>query len=175
VERPRESSVSVVVVEHGNDTAWTEVADLSVAGPKDAVFAVSADTGVIRFGDGEHGRRPAKGATVRVSYFHGARLSRQDLTVEQTYLHGHHGREPAGKIAQIMPPGGWSTVVRGPGGEQLVPLVAWALLDPYVPVYRSGNEPPVASVQSVRGLVVSPAGMVEVVDEAASTFAGYRL
>jgi hypothetical protein len=46
------------------------VARLSDAGPSDEVFALDLDTGSVRFGDGVHGKQPAHGATVRVSFGH---------------------------------------------------------------------------------------------------------
>jgi hypothetical protein len=178
VEPRLDSRVQVTVLEDDRDAIWQEVEDLASSGPHDAVFTVTRETGVIRFGDGERGRRPTEGARVRVTYFDRTRLTSDDFTVEQTYHHAHEGpkphrnRTPAGRIAQIMPAEGWSAVL---AGERLAPLVGWALLEPHVPVYRSGNEPPVPAVQSVRGLVVSAGGTVEVVDEQAPGFVGYRL
>lgn len=46
--------------------AWTEIADLELAGPDDHVFIISG--GSITFGDGVHGRRPPAGATVEATY-----------------------------------------------------------------------------------------------------------
>jgi hypothetical protein len=36
------------------------------------VFIVDAESGAVRFGDGEHGARPPRGSRVRVSYRQGA-------------------------------------------------------------------------------------------------------
>jgi alpha-N-arabinofuranosidase len=48
--------------------AWTEVPDLSAAGPDDTVYEFDPQTGEIRFGDGEHGRIPPLAAPIRASY-----------------------------------------------------------------------------------------------------------
>jgi hypothetical protein len=49
-------------------TAWTEVPDLSVAGPRETVYEFDPRRGEIRFGDGERGRVPPVGAPVRARY-----------------------------------------------------------------------------------------------------------
>ncbi|MFI9561469.1 hypothetical protein [Nonomuraea endophytica] len=49
-------------------TEWSAVADLSTAGPDDAVYSFNTKTGEIRFGDGQHGRIPAQGAQIRADY-----------------------------------------------------------------------------------------------------------
>jgi predicted phage baseplate assembly protein len=75
-------------------TQWALTDDLLTAGPEvqtpdlrnppglivssaksPTVFALDAEAGVIRFGDGAHGARPPAGATLRVSYDYGAGLS----------------------------------------------------------------------------------------------------
>ena len=48
--------------------AWTEVADLSAAGPDDAVYEFDPQRGEIRFGDGVHGHIPPLAAAIRASY-----------------------------------------------------------------------------------------------------------
>ena len=48
--------------------AWSEVADLSAAGPDDAVYEFDPRRGEIRFGDGEHGRIPPLGALILATY-----------------------------------------------------------------------------------------------------------
>jgi alpha-N-arabinofuranosidase len=48
--------------------AWTEVADLSAAGPDDSVYEFDPQSGEIRFGDGVHGRIPPLAAPIRASY-----------------------------------------------------------------------------------------------------------
>jgi hypothetical protein len=71
----------------GRTMTWTEVDDLAVAGPEvtfrdpalppgarpsrrgpSEAFAVDAEAGELRFGDGEHGARPARDAVLRVDY-----------------------------------------------------------------------------------------------------------
>ncbi|MEV0618295.1 hypothetical protein AB0I81_33565 [Nonomuraea sp. NPDC050404] len=47
---------------------WRAVADLGKAGPGDAVYSINAKTGEIRFGDGKHGRIPAKGQKITADY-----------------------------------------------------------------------------------------------------------
>ncbi|MFQ5859920.1 MAG: hypothetical protein ACE5LU_30355, partial [Anaerolineae bacterium] len=49
-------------------TAWTEVPDLSAAGPDDAVYEFEPQQGEIRFGDGVHGRIPALADLILTSY-----------------------------------------------------------------------------------------------------------
>jgi hypothetical protein len=51
-----------------DDERWRAVATLDGAAPDDAVFALDADRGTIRFGDGVQGRLPRHGASVRVGY-----------------------------------------------------------------------------------------------------------
>ncbi len=51
-----------------NGTAWTAVGDLATAGPGDQVYAFDAESGAVRFGDGTHGARPAKGTTLTADY-----------------------------------------------------------------------------------------------------------
>ena len=88
-------SVKLMVTPSG-DTAkqWTLTDDLLTAGSEvptpdlrnppgwivssgksPTVFALDAEAGVIRFGDGAHGARPPSGATLRISYDYGAGLS----------------------------------------------------------------------------------------------------
>ncbi|MBV8519264.1 MAG: baseplate J/gp47 family protein [Acidobacteria bacterium] len=80
-------SVSLTVTHLGTTTPWTETDDLATAGaevplpdPRIApgawqrgkapsnVFLLDAESGDVRFGDGEHGARPPAGATLRASY-----------------------------------------------------------------------------------------------------------
>jgi len=49
-------------------TAWTEVEDLSAAGPDDTVYEFDPQSGEIRFGDGVHGRIPPAGDLILASY-----------------------------------------------------------------------------------------------------------
>ncbi len=71
----------------GVDEMWTEIDDLSIAGPEvpapdlrrspsvapvvntnSKVFALDPEAGVLHFGDGTHGRRLPRGAVLRASY-----------------------------------------------------------------------------------------------------------
>jgi predicted phage baseplate assembly protein len=87
-------SVRLYVTNGDLTDEWTEIDDLLAAGaevskpdlrqppgakpgnPQSAkVFTVNAESGEIRFGDGEHGERPALGARISVSYDYGAGLA----------------------------------------------------------------------------------------------------
>jgi hypothetical protein len=46
---------------------WQPVADLALAGPDDAAFHLNPEAGTVRFGDGVHGRVPARGARIKVA------------------------------------------------------------------------------------------------------------
>ncbi len=48
--------------------AWTEVPDLSAAGPDDTVYEFDPQSGEIRFGDGEHVHIPPLAAPIRAAY-----------------------------------------------------------------------------------------------------------
>ena len=80
----------VVTLTSGGAEVWKEIDDLSAAGPEVPtadprqtpgtvlapnllinVFALDAEAGVLRFGDGTRGRRPPFGATMRASYDYG--------------------------------------------------------------------------------------------------------
>jgi hypothetical protein len=52
-----------------DDQRWRQVESLVEAGPRERVYAVDQGEGqaTIRFGDGERGRRPAAGATIRAA------------------------------------------------------------------------------------------------------------
>jgi hypothetical protein len=49
-------------------STWIRVPSFGDSGPEDPHFAVDEDRSVVRFGDGEAGRRPDGGATVTVTY-----------------------------------------------------------------------------------------------------------
>lgn len=57
-------SLEVVIA----DRAWTRVRSLRAAGPRDRVYTLDAEEGVVRFGDGVHGAVPAAGRRVGASY-----------------------------------------------------------------------------------------------------------
>ena len=84
-------SVRLFVTANGRTEQWAEIDDLTGAGPEIPVpdprlppgappplplpvkvFAVNAEAGEIRFGDGLRGARPPLGATLRVDYDYGA-------------------------------------------------------------------------------------------------------
>jgi hypothetical protein len=72
------STQVLVGTEQGQLESWAQIDDLSAAAPEimlteDAlagskVFALEAETGTIRFGDGTHGARPPFGANIYASY-----------------------------------------------------------------------------------------------------------
>jgi hypothetical protein len=83
---PQSVTVTVTTLQ-GKSDVWQEIDDLGVAGaevpvpdpriapggPKppngpSKVFALNAEAGEVRFGDGAHGARPAAGATLRATY-----------------------------------------------------------------------------------------------------------
>jgi hypothetical protein len=59
-------SVQVWTADTLGTAAWTVVDTLLRSGPADRHVTVDPDTGVLRFGDGEHGRIPAAGSVVLV-------------------------------------------------------------------------------------------------------------
>ncbi len=84
------ASVRLSVTVNGKAEAWSEVDDLTAAGPEvrvpdprrppgapaeqatsPNVFVVDPEAGTIRFGDGARGRRPPFGATLRADYDYG--------------------------------------------------------------------------------------------------------
>jgi hypothetical protein len=86
-----ESVTVSITTPTGENTIWTEIDDLFAAGaevpvpdprlapgakqPKAAqsrVFALNAESGEIRFGDGVHGARPSEGSIVRATYEYAA-------------------------------------------------------------------------------------------------------
>jgi len=104
-------SVTVQVTNLGQTTPWNEIDDLMGAGPEvptpdlrlppgapsamalpTDVFTLDPEAGVLTFGDGLHGRRPAFGAILKATYDYGA---------------GAAGNVNAGSInaAPALPPG----------------------------------------------------------------------
>jgi hypothetical protein len=53
-----QASLRVAVEEAGLWQSWMQVDDLLAYGPDDRVFTADAESGLVRFGDGLHGRRP---------------------------------------------------------------------------------------------------------------------
>jgi hypothetical protein len=83
-------SVRVTVTAQGQTSVWEEIDDLLSAGPEvpvpdprlppgsplpprrpSEVFALDQESGQLRFGDGTRGKRPPRGATMRVDYDYG--------------------------------------------------------------------------------------------------------
>lgn len=176
------ADISVTVGFDGRSEPWRGVADLADAGPDEAVFTLDPETGQVVFGDGTLGLRPPDDAIVQVRYRDG--LGAQgNLTGHGALIEGYdYGLQltptvptPQGKIRQIMRADGWYAVELRTAGERLIPLVGWALLDPYFPPYRNGNELPLVTAQSVRGLIAPGGAPVRIVDELSALFGGYRL
>src|SRR5262245_10147019 len=55
-----------------NGDEWRRVRSLAEAGPDDEVFLFDAATGRVSFGDGTHGKAPARGDSITVSYRQGS-------------------------------------------------------------------------------------------------------
>ncbi|MBK5250778.1 MAG: hypothetical protein JJE50_15335, partial [Actinomycetales bacterium] len=60
--------LEVTVLEGAGRTTRRQVDDLATAGPDERVFVVERDGGRIRFGYGEHGRRPYRPTILEVHY-----------------------------------------------------------------------------------------------------------
>jgi predicted phage baseplate assembly protein len=69
---------------------WWQVAHFAASGPDDPVYRFDAATGVIQFGDGQHGRRPAAEARIRIASLR--------------YGGGAGGNVPAGTIKALATP-----------------------------------------------------------------------
>lgn len=69
---------------------------------------------------------------------------------------------------------GWYAVELPTSGERLIPLLGWALLDRYFPPYRNGNESPLLTTETVRGLIAPAGRAVRIVDELSALTGGYR-
>lgn len=66
--RGKSRTIYLGIQENGRFERWTEVTSLAASSPDDRHFTLDRETGEIRFGDGEHGRRPATGSTVEATY-----------------------------------------------------------------------------------------------------------
>ena len=64
---PRDLSIEISI----DGDSWQVVESLEQAGPQDEVFTLDLKTGEIRFGDGQHGRRPEAGSSVSTTYRYG--------------------------------------------------------------------------------------------------------
>jgi hypothetical protein len=116
----RSESTSITV--RADDQDWRRVRNFEAAGPDDAVYVLDAENGTVRFGDGQHGRRPPPGSVVTISsgsgverpaFFDGQLLSADDFRDEQRYesekrrLHNRalHGAGVASGLEVAIPPG----------------------------------------------------------------------
>ena len=50
---------------------WKRVAHLDCFTPDDKVYVVDAETGAVKFGDGEHGEKPPSGSRINAAYRYG--------------------------------------------------------------------------------------------------------
>jgi hypothetical protein len=66
--RGRSRTVGLAIQENGAVEEWLEVPSLGASEPDDRHFVLDRQTGRVRFGDGEHGRRPAAGSRIEASY-----------------------------------------------------------------------------------------------------------
>lgn len=116
-----------------DDQDWRRVRNFDAAVPDDAVYVLDAENGTVRFGDGQHGRRPPPGSVITISsgsgvkrpaFFNGQLLSAEDFREEQRYerekrrLHNRalHGAGVASGLEVALTPGGAPTsVVVQPG------------------------------------------------------------
>ena len=116
-----------------DDQDWRRVPNFDAAGPDDAVYVLDPEAGTVRFGDGQHGRRPPPGSVVTISsgsgvkrpaFFDGQLLSAADFREEQRYerekrrLHNRalHGAGVASGLEVALTPGGApSSIVVQPG------------------------------------------------------------
>ncbi len=67
---PLDAKSFTVALSNGGATLepWARTTDLDNAAPDAAVYAVDEARGIVMFGNGINGRRPARGATLRVEY-----------------------------------------------------------------------------------------------------------
>jgi len=71
---------------HVKNERWNQVVDLRQAAATDRVYQIDRKSGLIRFGDGEHGGRPPAGSSVRVDYRYGEGRDGIDISIQ--YEHG---------------------------------------------------------------------------------------
>lgn len=64
----RSRTIGLAIQENGAVEDWAEVPSLGASEPGDRHFTLDRETGRVRFGDGEHGRRPAAGSRIQASY-----------------------------------------------------------------------------------------------------------
>ena len=83
------SSIDLQIEEENGWVPWKAVDFLAGHGPETRVYRLNGETGYVYFGDGlENGRRPARGARIRVA--------------EYRYGGGRAGNLPAGSIKDIV-------------------------------------------------------------------------
>lgn len=81
--RVAQASVTNVYVKN---ELWKQVVDLRQAAATDPVYQIDPESGLIRFGDGVHGRRPPTGSSVHVDYRYGQGRDGTDISIR--YEHG---------------------------------------------------------------------------------------
>jgi len=111
-----------------DDQDWRRVQNFDAAVADDAVYVLDEESGTIRFGDGQHGRRPPPGSVVTISsgsgvkrpaFFDGQLLRAEDFRMEQRYesqkrrLHNRalHGAGVASGLEVALTPAGAPTSV----------------------------------------------------------------
>jgi len=72
LRRPRARASVWLELDAGNGfEPWYEVSGFGCSRPRDTHFVLDREQGVVRFGDGRHGRRPPAGSVVRGWYRRG--------------------------------------------------------------------------------------------------------
>jgi hypothetical protein len=69
--RGRSRRIGLAIQENGAVADWAQVPALGASEPGDRHFMLDRKTGRVRFGDGEHGRRPAAGSRIEAFYRRG--------------------------------------------------------------------------------------------------------
>lgn len=64
----KRTTIVLTIRAEGRAEEWTEVESFLASGPDDRHFVLDHETGEVRFGDGEHGRRPPAGSSVEATY-----------------------------------------------------------------------------------------------------------
>ncbi len=92
------SSVQIEVSEHGTYVPWQSVPHFAASRPDDRVYRFDSATGVVQFGDGIRGNRPAQNARIRAAYYR--------------YGGGKQGNLPVDSIKQLITPASTSFMLR---------------------------------------------------------------
>lgn len=82
------ASLKLQVSEQGSYRSWSQVDHFAPFGPQDTVYMLDAASGVVRFGDGIRGKRPAAESRIRAEEFR--------------CEGGTRGNLPAGSIKQLI-------------------------------------------------------------------------